>query len=429
MAEWLPEDGRLRRAGKHLCVEGVRLDKVAHEVGTPVYVYSRAAIEDNWRRFDAAFGARPHLVCYAVKACSNIAVLALLAELGSGFDIVSGGELARALRAGCDPRKVFFSGVGKQAHEIERALHAGIGSFNIESESELGLLEQKVEAAGGKASVAVRVNPDVDANTHPHITTGRHCDKFGVTFEAAAELYRRLRESEVLEGCGIDCHVGSQVTDPSVYARALRRVLAFADELRAGGHPISHLDVGGGFAIAYDDEPVPAVEDYVKTITDLVADRPYRTVVEPGRAIVGNAGVLVTEVLYVKGAPGKNFIVVDAAMNDLMRPVLYRARHRIVPLEARGGQERVCDVVGPVCESGDTLAADCTLAGEEGARLAVLSAGAYGFSMAGNYNSRPRPAEVIVDGDEWHIVRLRESTADLLDGECLLPGMTGGAPA
>lgn len=421
MPEQLPPDSSLHRDGKRLYMEGVRLDKVAHEAGTPVYVYSRAAIEDSWRRCDAAFGTRSHLVCYAVKACSNLAVLSLLSRLGSGFDIVSLGELTRVLKAGCDPQKVFFSGVGKRADEIEQALLAGIACFNVESASELDVLARQASLTGCRASVAIRINPDVDADTHPHITTGRYCDKFGVTAAQAIELYEQIRKHPLLEARGVDCHIGSQIKDPAIYAAAVAQVTDFADRLCADGHAIEHIDVGGGFAIAYDDEQVVPAEDHIKAIVAAAGARPYRIVIEPGRVIVGEAGVLVTEVLYIKNMPQKNFAVVDAAMNDLLRPVLYQAHHGIVPLETRNGEAVTYDIVGPVCESGDTFATDRDMVLGEGQQLAILSAGAYGFSMAGGYNSRPRAAEVMVDGDDWHIIRLRESIADLMDGECTLP--------
>ena len=421
MQEQFPPNSNLRRDGKRLCMENVRLDKIANEAGTPVYVYSRRAIEGNWRCLDETFGERSHLVCYAVKACSNIAVLSLLTKLGSGFDIVSGGELMRVLKAGCDPKKVFFSGIGKRASEIDEALVRGIGCFNVESASELDLLVQRTFAANREARVAIRVNPDVDANTHPHITTGRHCDKFGVAFEEAIELYEQVRQHPLLEACGVDCHIGSQVKDPSIYAEATAHVIRLADQLCADGHPIGHINIGGGFAIAYDDESVPPAEDHIKAIIAATGERPYRIVVEPGRAIVGDAGVLVTEVLHLKNMPKKNFIIVDAAMNDLLRPSLYQAHHDIVPLQTRGGEPAVYDIVGPVCESGDTLATARRMNTASGEYLAILSAGAYGFSMASNYNSRMRAAEVIIDGDDWYIVRLRESIDDLMDGECVLP--------
>ena len=424
MQDKLPENSGLHFSGKHLCMEDVRISAIAREAGTPVYVYSRSAVENNWRQFDTALSAHKHQVCFAVKANSNIAVLSLLAKLGSGFDIVSGGELYRVLKAGGDPSKIFFSGVGKRADEIEHALQAGIGCFNVESPSELVLLGQKATSLGITANVAVRVNPNVDANTHPYITTGRYCDKFGVSFDMAAEMYEQIAQHPMLQAVGVDCHIGSQIKSARIYAIAATQVINFADHIRALGHPIEHIDLGGGFAVSYDGMPVPAPEEYIKAISECVGRREYQIVIEPGRSIVAPAGILVTQVLYIKSTPEKHFAVVDTAMNDLIRPVLYQSQHRIVPVEQSKAEAVNYEVVGPVCESGDTFASDYPLATREGALLAILSAGAYGFSMASNYNSRPQPAEVMVDNDQWHIIRLRESLDDLVDGECLLPSAT-----
>ncbi len=412
---------RLRREGGRLRLDGAALDDIAHQFGTPVYVYSRAGIEDNWRRIDAAFGARDRLVCYAVKACSNIAVLDVLARLGSGFDIVSGGELERVLKAGGDPAKVVFSGVGKQMWEIERALRAGIGCFNVESAAELAQIEQAAGDLNRAAPVAVRVNPDVDANTHPYIATGLRDGKFGVGIDEAEALYDEIQRSPLLEARGVDCHIGSQVTDIAPYREALQSTVALADRLARRGVGIEHLDIGGGFGIAYADAGPPPVEDYIAAVVDAVGARPYRIITEPGRAVAGSAGLLLTSVLHRKRNGGADFAVVDAAMNDLLRPALYQARHDIVAVRRRGGETRAFNVVGPVCESGDTLGRAHLADARRGDLLAILSAGAYGFSMAGNYNSRTRPAEVIVDGGEAHLVRLRESIQDLIEGECLLP--------
>ncbi len=412
---------RLRREGGRLRFDGVGLDDIARQFGTPVYVYSRAGIEENWRRIDAAFGARRHLVCYAVKACSNIAVLNMLARLGSGFDIVSGGELERVLKAGGDPAKVVFSGVGKQMWEIEQALRAGIGCFNVESGEELERIEQAAGELNRAAPVAVRVNPDVNANTHPYIATGLRHSKFGVGLEEAEKLYDEIRRSPLLEARGVDCHIGSQVTETAPYRQALESTVALADRLAQRGIGIEHLDVGGGFGIAYPDVSPPPVEEYIGAICDAVGKRPYRIITEPGRAVTGDAGVLLTAVLRRKHNGGRDFAVVDAAMNDLLRPALYRARHDIVAVCGRKGEAQPFDVVGPVCETGDTLGQTHLPDARRGDLLAVLSAGAYGFSMAGNYNSRTRPAEVVVDRGEAHLVRLRESIRDLLEGECLLP--------
>ena len=410
----------LRRAAGGLRFDGVRLADVARQFGTPAYVYSRAGIEDNWRRIDAAFGARAHLVCYAVKACSNLAVLDVLARLGSGFDIVSGGELARVLRVGGDAQKIVFSGVGKQRWEIEQALVAGIGCFNVESAAELELLEQIAGEHNRVAPVAVRVNPDVDANTHPHVATGLRASKFGVGIEQAAALYDDIRRSPSLEARGVDCHIGSQVVETAPYRQALQSVVALADDLARRGDDVAHVDVGGGFGIAYADASPPPVEDYVRVICDAVGARRHRLIVEPGRAVVGNAGVLLTAVLRRKRNADKDFAVVDAAMNDLPRPMLYQARHDVVAVrDAGGGEPRPFDVVGPVCESGDVLGRARLADARAGDLLAILSAGAYGFSMAGNYNSRPRPVEVMIDRGAAHLVRLRESVQDLMQGECV----------
>lgn len=418
--ESFPAASHLHRKDGVLHIEGVPLNAIADALGTPTYIYSRSAIEQNWNAFDRAFGARDHQVCYAVKANSNIAILHLLSKIGSGFDIVSGGELARALKAGVNPAKIFFSGVGKTADEIDQSLSAGIGCFNIESPAELELLESRASATHTKVSVAVRVNPNVDAHTHPHITTGRYSDKFGVALDAANALYERIAQSAVLNAHGVDCHIGSQITDPSIYAQALQQVVAFADDLRSQGHPIKHLNIGGGFAICYDEQAVPTAEDYVAVVERTIGKRDYQIIVEPGRFIVGNAGVLLTRALLLKSTPEKNFIVVDAAMNDLIRPALYQASHRVVAVHTQAQSPSDYDIVGPVCESGDTLARDCSIAAQAGDLLAVLSAGAYGFSMASNYNSRPRAAEVVIHQETWQVVRTRESIDDLMQGESLL---------
>ena len=411
----------LRRTGGGLRFDGVRLADVARQFGTPAYVYSRNGIERNWRRMGAAFGAREHLVCYAVKACPNIAVLDVLARLGSGFDVVSGGELARVLRAGGDARKIVFSGVGKQRWEIEHALAAGIGCFNVESAAELDLLAQIAGAQKRIAPVAVRINPDVDANTHPHVATGLRTSKFGVGVEQAAALYDEIRRHPSLDAHGVDCHIGSQITETAPYRKALHSVVELADYLTRRGDDVAHIDAGGGFGIAYADASPPPVEDYVRAINDVVGARPYRILVEPGRSIVGDAGVLVTTVLRRKNNGGRDFAVVDAAMNDLPRPMLYQARHDVVAVRERDGEPRPFEVAGPVCESGDVLGSARLADAREGDLLTILSAGAYGFSMAGNYNSRPRPVEVMIDRGQAHVVRLRESLQDLMQGERLLP--------
>ena len=405
-----------------LHAEEVPLPAIAERVGTPCYIYSRATLERHWRAFDDAFGDYPHLVCYAVKANSNLAVLNLLARLGSGFDIVSRGELERVLAADGDPAKVVFSGVGKRVEEMERALEVGIRCFNVESEQELERLDRVAGAHGVKAPVSLRVNPDVDPQTHPYISTGLKENKFGFEVRAAAELYRRAAEMPNLQVLGIDCHIGSQLTELQPFLDALDRVLGLIYLLESEGIAIRHLDIGGGLGIRYDTEEPPHPREYAAAVIERLGVRKLEILVEPGRAIAGNAGILLTRVEYLKHTPHKHFAIVDAAMNDLLRPALYDAWQRIVPVERREGlMPRAYDVVGPVCETGDFLGKDRELAIEEGDLLAVRSAGAYGFSMSSNYNSRPRAAEVMVDGDRIHVVRERESIESLFAGEATLP--------
>ena len=410
------------RSGE-LAVEEVALGEIAERFGTPCFVYSKAALVDAFGQYRAAFGARDHLVLYAVKANSNLAILKLLADLGCGFDIVSGGELARVLAAGADPARIVFSGVGKSRADIEQALAARILCFNVESEPELERLSQLASAAGCRANVSLRVNPDVDARTHPYISTGLRQDKFGIPHGAALDLYRKARRLPGVSITGIDCHIGSQLTSAAPFAAALDRILALADALSAEGIEVGHLDVGGGLGIRYrpEDEP-PTIGQYVRTLVERLVERRVRIMVEPGRSMVGNAGVLLTRVEYVKATPERCFVVVDAAMNDLIRPALYDAWHDIRPVTAsEGAQETLCQVVGPVCESGDFIGRDRMLAVEAGELLAVMSAGAYGMSMSSNYNSRPRAAEVMVDRDRAHLVRSRESVAELFARESFLP--------
>ena len=409
--------------GGALYAEDVPLARIAQAVGTPCYVYSRATLERHWHAFDRAFDGHDHLVCYAVKANSNLAVLDLLARLGSGFDIVSGGELERVRRAGGDPARVVFSGVGKRADEIETALAAGVLCFNVESAPELERIAAVAGRLGRRAPVALRVNPDVDAGTHPYVATGLKESKFGIPYPDAAALYRRAADLPALEVVGIDCHIGSQLTALDPFLDALDRVLDLAARLRNEGIPLSHLDLGGGLGIRYRDETPPAPADYARALRARVEARGFdgRILVEPGRAIAGNAGVLLTRVEYWKPGPGKDFCIVDAAMNDLMRPALYGAWQEIVPVVPRPGPGRSCDVVGPVCETGDFLGRDRVLNAEPGDLLAVRSAGAYGASMSSNYNTRPRPPEVLVDGDRFHVVRRRETLDDLLAPESPLP--------
>jgi diaminopimelate decarboxylase len=409
------------RSGR-LHAEAVSLSAIAERYGTPCYVYSRAALTAAYRAFDGAFAAHDHLVCYAVKANSTLAVLNLLARLGSGFDIVSGGELARVLAAGGDARKVVFSGVGKSEPEMRQALAADILCFNVESEAELDRLNKVAGAAGRVAPVSLRVNPDVDARTHPYIATGLKQDKFGVPHRDALPLYRKAAGMTHLRIAGIGCHIGSQITRVAPFVAALDRILSLVDRLEAEGIAISHIDLGGGLGIRYRNETPPATAEYAKAVGRRLGHRPQKLLFEPGRSLTGNAGILLTRVEYLKHGKPRNFAVVDAAMNDLIRPALYAAWHDIVPVrKARGGRSRRYQVVGPVCESGDFLGRDRALALVEGDLLAVLSAGAYGMSMSSNYNSRPRAAEVMVDGREAHLVRERETVSELMAREILLP--------
>ncbi len=404
-----------------LYAEDVPVAEIAAMVGTPCYIYSHATLERHWRAFDRAFGAHPHLVCYAVKANSNLAVLNVLARLGSGFDIVSIGELERVLAAGGDPGKVVFSGVGKRRDELERALAVGIRCFNIESESELALLEQVAMTQGKKAPVSLRINPDVDAKTHPYISTGLKQNKFGIDPERALKAYVWAAASPHLEVIGIDCHIGSQLTEAAPFVAALERVLALVKRLERQGIEIHHLDLGGGLGIRYRDEEPPLPADHAAALMTPLQDQSYEILIEPGRAIIGNAGILVTRIELLKQGADRDFAVVDAAMNDLIRPALYAAWQAIVPVEPRTlGQPRRYDVVGPICETGDFLGKDRELNIQSGDLLAVRSAGAYGFSMSSNYNSRPRAAEVMVDGSRFQVVRRRETVEELYAGETVL---------
>lgn len=407
-----------------LHAENVPLPHIAAQFGTPTYVYSRAAIETAWRAYDAALAASDHLVCYAVKANSNLAVLGLLAKLGSGFDIVSGGELARVLRAGGDPKKIVFSGVGKTAEEIRVALQAGISCFNVESASELERLNKIAGEIGVTAPVSLRVNPDVDAKTHPYIATGLKENKFGIAFEDALPLYRKASALKNLRIEGIDCHIGSQLTELAPFAAALEKVLELVDQLANAGIALAHIDIGGGLGIRYRDETPPPVADYVGILLAGLKGRAQKLLIEPGRSLVGNAGILLTRVEYLKHNSERDFAIVDAAMNDLMRPALYDAWHDIVEVTSReqknAGQTRQYQIVGPVCESGDFLGRDRALHLAEGDLVAVLSAGAYGMAMSSNYNTRPRAAEVLVDDARVHLARPRETIEQLIDHEQLL---------
>lgn len=403
-----------------LRAEAVPLAQVAERYGTPCYVYSRAAVTETYRAFDSAFAGRDHLICYAVKANSGLAVLNLLARLGSGFDIVSGGELARVLAAGGDPRKVVFSGVGKTAEEMRQALMAGILCFNVESESELARLEAVAAQCGRLAAVSLRVNPDVDPRTHPYIATGLRQNKFGIPYEDALALYRRAREMRHLAVAGIGFHIGSQLTEVTPFVAALDRVLELADRLQSESIALAHVNIGGGLGIRYRDESPPAAGDYARALTSRFGSRALKILLEPGRALVGEAGLLLTRVEYLKHGRERNFAVVDAAMNDLLRPALYDAWHEVRPVRAGSGGARY-EIVGPVCETGDFLARDRALDLREGDLLAVMAAGAYGMTMSSNYNTRPRAAEVMVDGGEMHLIREREAVSELMAREMLLP--------
>lgn len=412
---------------RQLHAEDVSASTIAAEVGTPCYVYSRAYIEERFRSFDSAFDGRDHLVCYAVKANSNLAVLNVLARLGSGFDIVSVGELERVLAAGGDPAKVVFSGVGKTAPEMRRALEAGIYCFNVESEGELDLLNQVAGELQRRAPVALRVNPDVDPGTHPYISTGLKESKFGIDIAQAEAIYQRAQQLPHLQLRGVACHIGSQLTDMAPIVEALERVSHLIGKLASHGIELEHIDLGGGLGIRYNEEQPPAPDEYVRALLRrLQATGPgsqrLRVLIEPGRAIVGNAGLLLTQVLYLKLGEAKNFAVVDAAMNDLLRPALYDAWHDITPVSVTAPRAlRVYDVVGPVCETGDFLGQDRELGIEPGDLLAVVSVGAYGSAMSSNYNTRPRAPEVMVDGGRFHVVRRRETIAELMAAESTLP--------
>ena len=410
-----------------LHAESVSLADIARQFGTPAYVYSRAALEAALGEFQTVLGAHPAgrdaLVCYAVKANSSLAILNLFARLGAGFDIVSGGELQRALAAGADPKKIVFSGVGKTAAEMRQALEAGIFCFNVESAPELERLSEVAGQLGKKAPVSLRVNPNVDPKTHPYISTGLKSAKFGVAYEDARALYRRAADLPHIQVAGIDCHIGSQLLDPAPFVEALDRILALIDELAADGIAIHHLDLGGGLGIRYKEDDVqPTVASYLNPLLDKLEGRNLKVVLEPGRRLVGNAGLLLTRIEYLKPGEGKNFAIIDAAMNDLMRPALYEAWHDIVPVAPRAGEALAYDVVGPVCETGDFLGQARPLAVEPGDLLAVLSAGAYGMAMSSNYNTRPRAAEVMVDGEAVHLIRRRETIEELYAGEQVLPG-------
>ncbi len=402
-----------------LHAEDVSVKDLASQYGTPLYIYSRATLERHWKAFDEALGDHPHLICYAVKANSNIGVLSVLAKLGSGFDIVSGGELARVKAAGGDMSKVVFSGVGKTPEEIEFALEEGIHCFNVESEPELHRINEVAGKVGKQAPISLRINPDVDAKTHPYISTGLKANKFGIARERAIAVYELANSLPNLNVVGMDCHIGSQLTETGPFVDALERLLVLIDELASKGIHIKHLDVGGGLGVTYRDETPPHPREYAAAIAEKMKGRENLTLImEPGRAIAANAGIMVTKVEFVKSGEEKNFAIVDAAMNDLIRPSLYSAWMSIIPVvEGLDRETHNYDVVGPVCETGDFIGKDRELGIESGDYLAVRSAGAYGFVMASNYNSRCRPAELMIDGSNVHVVRERENLKDLWKGE------------
>ncbi len=413
---WLTRDGSGR-----LLADGLDLEALAKQFGTPLYLYSRAHIESTFEEFRLAVKGRKATICYALKANSNLAIIELMGRLGCGFDIVSGGELERVIAAGCDPQQVLFSGVGKSAAEMARALEVGVRCFNVESLAELERLDEVAAGLGRIAPVSIRVNPDVDAATHPYISTGLRENKFGVAFEEALPVYRRAAELAHVEVTGIDCHIGSQITEIAPFLEALDRVLEMVDQLKRAGIEIRHLDLGGGLGIRYDEEvppePMALMTALFRRIDQWSSGEPPEVLFEFGRALVGNAGLLLTRTEYLKRNHDKNFAVVDAAMNDLIRPSLYDAYHRIEPVALRDGVARRFDIVGPVCESGDWLGRDRLLEIEQGDLLAILSTGAYGAVMSSNYNSRPRAAEVLIDNGEAYPVRARETVADLLEAD------------
>ena len=404
-----------------LFAEDVAIDDIIKEHGSPCYIYSRATFENHWRAFDEALSEHDHLVCFAVKANSNLAVLNVLAKIGSGFDIVSGGELERVLAAGGDASKIVFSGVGKTATEMRRALGVGIRCFNVESEAELILLNDVAAEMKVVAPVSIRVNPNVDAKTHPYISTGLKENKFGIDISLAPEIYARASKMSNLKIEGVDCHIGSQLTETRPFIDALNLVLALIEQLADMGINIHHLDIGGGLGIQYRDETPPAPAEYAKALAEKLEGRNLQILVEPGRAIAGNAGILVTQVEFLKSNDEKHFAIVDAAMNDLMRPALYSAWQDIIPVNKKDGHSQRYDIVGPICETGDFLGKDRDLILAAGDLLAVRSSGAYGFTMSSNYNTRPRVAEIMVDGDKVHVVRERETIESLYANEKVLP--------
>jgi diaminopimelate decarboxylase len=403
-----------------LYVESVPLKQIADEFGTPCYVYSRSALTKAYLEFDSAFSGRNHLICYAVKANSNIAILNLLARLGSGFDIVSGGELLRVMKAGGDPKKTVFSGVGKNIDEMRLALDANILCFNVESEAELITLNQTAKDMGKIAPVSLRVNPNVDAKTHPYISTGLKENKFGIPANEAEKIYQSAHQYTHIRFIGLDCHIGSQLTELEPFMQASNKMLNLLDALQSQGLAIEHLDLGGGLGIRYTSETPPSIKDYVSALCASTQQVKQRLLIEPGRSLVGNSGILLTRIEYLKHTPARNFAIVDAAMNDLMRPALYDAYHEILPVARSNEEIKNYQVVGPVCETGDFLGHDRKLGLINGDLLAIMSTGAYGMSMSSNYNTRPRAAEIMVDKNKIHIIRERETIDQLIATERIL---------
>ncbi len=407
--------------GNDLHAEDIAVSEIAEQHGTPCFIYSRATLERHYRAYEKALAGLPNMICYAVKANSNLAVLNVLARMGAGFDIVSGGELSRVLKAGGDPARIIFSGLGKTVAEIQQALQAGIHCFNVESEAELTRLGQVATELGMTAAISVRVNPDVDAGTHPYISTGLKENKFGISVDRALEVYRTAAELEGIAVTGIDCHIGSQLTTVEPFLDAIDRLLAMVDRLQEEGISLKHFDMGGGLGVSYGSENPPQPAELIAAVKGRFIDRGLTLMVEPGRSIAANAGIFVTRVEYIKHTEHKNFAIVDGAMNDLLRPALYGAWQEIIPVTKRAGDALSYDVVGPVCESADFLGKDRELVVAADDLLAVRSAGAYGFVMSSNYNTRPRVAEIMVDGATAHVVRRREVLAELLEPETCLP--------
>ena len=407
-----------------LNAEQLPVNQLAEQFGTPLYVYSRSGLEQSYQAYEEALGDWPHLICYATKANSNLAVLNVLAKQGAGFDIVSVGELERVLAAGGQPEKVVFSGVGKQRHEIRRALEVGVHCFNVESEQEIDRIQAEAEKLDKKAAISLRVNPDVDAQTHPYISTGLKDNKFGIDINRAPAVYQRAANMSHLDIVGVDCHIGSQLTSETPFLDALDRLLVLVDDLKAKGIELKHIDIGGGLGICYDNEKVPTPQQYLGLVKQRLQETGHgylSLVVEPGRSIAAQAGIMLTQVELIKITEHKHFAVVDGAMNDLLRPSIYSAWHTIENTRSSKAEAAIYDVVGPICETGDFLGKERSLAIEEGDILAVRSAGAYGFAMSSNYNSRNRPAEIMVDGDQAYVVRRRETIAEQFASESILP--------